>query len=372
MGVAVIAFSTGAFAQSNGSFTNQQGNGNRLDILQSGSGNKAGLSSSQVIYQENQSVGAGNSLVVNQTGNNNTVGQAFFYGTAVDANQTGSKNTLQLDQTGNGNSIAYRQFGNNNGTRNAEGAPVDARRFQLNDNYGAQSGNQTGLWNYVRQAGNNGNVKIDQESRGSASSNGVIAFQGGLAGGQYIRLQQTTTATTSGADNLAYFDQRSQGTSVVADIKQTNNGPSYNLSDIRQYGSNLTVNGTQSGSGLDLFVQQNGDQNRVNSTQTARDSMVKVYQTNTGGSENIVTAFQNDGSGHLLSVTQSGFGHSVTSSQGGTGQIALIDQNGDNNTYIGVQTGSYNSATVSQGLNMNTAVVTQNGASNIAMIKQNR
>lgn len=372
MGVAVIAFSTGAFAQSNSSYTSQQGLRNTVDVDQSGNGNRAGLSADQVIYQSNDSMSTGNSLVIKQSGANNIIGQADVYGSVVDANQTGSSNTLRLDQSGNSNNIAYRQFGNNNGTRSAEGAPVGNRKFQEQDNYGKSSGNATGLWNYVGQAGNGGNVRLDQESRGSSSSNGVIAFQSGSSGAQYIRLKQTTTSSSSaGADNLAYLDQRTSGTNVIADITQANNGGFYNLTDIRQNGSNVRVTGSQTGSGLDLFVQQTGNNNTVDSIQNADNSQIRVIQNNTGGGNNSVAAFQ-AGIDHILDVKQVGYGHQVTSTQSDTGQIAMIDQNGFNNTYVGVQSGMMNYASVLQGSNNNIAVVTQAGTSNSALITQNR
>ncbi|MEE7459805.1 hypothetical protein MPAR168_23360 [Methylorubrum populi] len=343
-------------AQSNGVFTNQQGTDGRILVNQSGSSNKAGLSSNEVLYQ----TGAGNNLIVNQSGNDNVVGKTTAGATGgvnPDGQQNGNNNTLRIDQSGNGNAVKYRQLGNNNGNLGAgqsSGANgIVPPSFQPLD-YGAPAGNPTGQWNFVSQAGNGSSVSIDQNSSGNNGiGNGILIFQGGTD----VK-EASVTQSTAGASNYAYLDQRADGASI-ATVNQTNTGQDlqFNLADIRQ-GGTATTNATQNGYLLDLFVNQAGGTNVINSTQSASsNSVMAIFQDG----NNEVTARQTNASEARLFATQTGNNNNLTSDQTGVGSIATVIQTGDGNIGFNNQVG-LQTASITQSSNSNTFYNDQFGA----------
>ncbi|AWN47395.1 hypothetical protein DK419_14605 [Methylobacterium terrae] len=428
-GTATLVLATSAFAQSNTAFTSQRDSNNVMDITQSGSGGFVGFSDGQRVDQRG---GSGNSLVVRQSGANNVVG-ATDYNTAqqvLDGAQNGSANTLRIDQSGSGNGVRYSQFGNNNGNLTAgssNGAnnlgPYGGTGFQSpfggGNNHGGAAGD-VARWDYVRQEGTGDQLAIKQDSRDASGANGVISRQNSTA--SRISLEQL--ATSSG-NNYAYFIQNG-GSGNTAAVQQTNLGNVFNLADIRQGDGYVgrsttasTVNATQSGSALDLFVNQSGQWNQATTSQEVASNTISIFQAGIGyddltankvdasqlsGSGNYLYGYQDgyansilsrqdgnnnfgyitqignsnnvtnrqSGDNHQLIALQVGTGLIVDSTQNGSGQYASIDQNGYNNSYTGLQSGTSNQAYVSQGQNGNIANVVQAGSGNLATIRQNR
>jgi hypothetical protein len=394
MGVAVIAFSTSAFA----------GERNTLDLTQKGTGNRT--------TSQQQDGSAGTRYIrVNQDGASNIVdatqaggsvnGQIYIDQKGVDG-KTAAKNSATATQAnGSINSfIQITQGGFADGDNNSGTANV----FQGSGSDNQARVNQTATLATasVTQVGNQNRATTDQtQGSGSAQYSSIIVNQQSSNNSAYA--QQTTGYTSAnifqgGTGSHVVESYQTQGTSDLI-VNQT--GVSNRVYNLQATGGGNGRAATITQSGERGYVQnvQTGSVDTFFAIQAVGSVGSEIYNTQ-GGSNNFADTYQGAGTANLIVNTQSGSGgtarlyqyggnnNTIYNTQSGFNDTSLITQSGNNNyASLGqsggllgnnaelIQVGNHNTASGTQtqngsGVGQNTISMIQNGSFNTTTFSQ--
>lgn len=281
----------------------QQGNGNTtsaeqsdlpsydisMTITQIGDNNHAGGAGTVGVVQHGPALGAGTTLRIYQNGANNNAGivQGTMYEFGVGAS---------IEQTGSGNSAAVRQ-------EEVNGPLIEVK----------QNG-----------TGNRSDVK------------------------QVAVIDSSIWTTQNGIGNSAVVSEHNSGSFFGSRVVQNGEG------------NTASVMAERTGNGSPI-IQQNGYRN------DARASETNIMES--------AMLFLQQGSANVADGTQTGYGHSVTIDQNGNGNAARTAQSGGVGIFTGnsaviAQIGDANSATVRQQGDVYAANLRQTGSGNWTSVYQ--
>lgn len=296
-GLALIA--SVAHADENRSFLDQEGDGNQALITQVGSSNKAGGSEgspSDVAGLRILQDGNNNSLTIEQTG----VSFAGTRGAGID--QIGNRNVLSiLDQGSNDRVNQVQQTANvANATATTNSAQID------------QDANSS--VRRINQIYTGDGITVDQRNLVTITQNGSwnAVGTGGVdstGGGILQDGHSNTAAVTQRRGRLGLLDQEGLSNSATIIQDGGTGGTQPEIVTVQQTGNDNIVNLTQTGVGnLVSLLQQWEDSNLATITQT--------------GSTNVVTTVDQDGGDNVLTLVQNGNGN----------QVLRVEQDGGSNT----------------------------------------
>lgn len=348
-GVAALALSSAAFADSQTIYLSQSGHDQQANITQTGNGNYVGRSGNEFVQNDGAGNG-GNNLVVNQSGTSNLLGwnkQGY---------QSGTGNSADVTQSGSNGRVELQQLGTNNGVQSSFFTQQAVTLFpELSSIKNTINQNTTGTsFVDLSQNGSNNIFQITQ----AGINNGITVNQGQM--GNAVQLQQAGDATNS-----------------YMTVSQTNVEDSANLVRLFQGNGNdnqasATQNGTKS---VASVAQQNGSGNRFTSNQTSNSGAFgNVISGALTGTFDISYA-QQQGSNNTANFTQNGDQNFTGFNQYGNSNIMMANQQGTGNELSMLQIGNSNQAYVTQtgtsGSSRNNATVDQQGNSHFANLTQN-
>lgn len=283
-------------------------------------------------------------------------------GPSVTITQQGNGNTTSAEQSDlpNEMSVTITQIGDNNhvggpgaiGPGVIQHGPVESFGTTLSI-YQNGTGNNAGI---VQGTVYEFAVGASIEQTGSGNS---AAVRQEYVSGPLIEVKQNGTGNrvdvkqVKSQDSTIWTTQNGIGNSVV--FSQHNGGPFFG-SPVVQNGEGNTASVTAELASVGSpVIQQNGYRNDARASQTDTDESVML--------------FLQQGSANLADGTQTGFGHSISIDQNGNGNAARVTQSGSGGIFTGnsaviAQVGDANSATVRQQGAVYAANLSQTGSGN--------
>jgi len=262
--------------------------------------------------------------------------------------------TIMGSQSGAGNTATAEQSGFD------PNADVSIRITQTgNDNHVGGPGSTTGG---ILQYGPGTRGILTVRQTGTGNNAGIVQ---GVVGPlpQFVDITQTGTANTA-----VVRQEITSGTDIG--VRQNGTG---NTTSIEQAAGDTGIRVTQNGAhnsatvvdlGTSMFIgpviEQNGEGNTVSAT--ALDIGFGEHTITQAGQRNLAITHQDTGSLLELSIQQLGAGNQAEISQSGDGESATINQNGNSNVANIIQSGVASF--------LNTALITQIGNTNYATIRQ--
>ncbi|MGB3539442.1 MAG: hypothetical protein WBA42_14890 [Mesorhizobium sp.] len=343
---ALVLMTGMAMADSNDAVSNQSGNDNSTDIVQSSTSNNGHRANSDVI------------------GNHNTI--------SIDQNSTsaahGNASVLVNGDNGQGdyNAVTLTQSsfqGHSIGSGEHQTAAVD-----IHGDGNIVNGTQKYGTDYEQNK-----LTVTIRGNGEGSGNAVDVYQGGNG--------ETSTTTIWGDGNDVDVNQGSghntatiyidgnagdgEGSGNKLDVRQDHNGVSF--------GNGLTGNTAQ----ITVF----GDGNNASANGGFFGDMATLAAGLTPGSivqsgaANLVTLNVGsngfDSNSNAFAVRQAGTSNSLTGNILGNHNQSVVAQSGDSNITTLLQSGDYNGAAVSQVGSTNSTAVSQMGNGNATTVTQN-
>ncbi len=367
----VLVFASSmAFAQSNDSDVNQQGDDNSATVQQLGISNSVGLD--QGVFDGYDS----NIAEINQNGEENSLA-GYSHGDAVQ----GKDNYLKLDQDGDYNEAGvYQDFANSEAFIKQNGYENDA--FVKQDAPKSYAD--------VDQVGDLNTADINQNGTHPENENEAKVWQDGDFNTTNIGQlgdQNSAKHWVYGDDNMMNIDQTGYDNEAFVDQKNwEHNGNNYN---------EITVSQTNNSGGMgnEFFAKLKGDDNDVNITQNGSWNRVQGL-TGYWNYGNMGAAFKYEGDNSNIDMTQEGNQNVVFAEiHNSNGDIDVEQYNNVNQAHIDIagpsggllsgnsvditqtSTGSdftqSNYVDVTQRSDNNSAAVNQNGFDNTSTITQN-
>ncbi|MBC8155022.1 MAG: hypothetical protein H7Z72_19180 [Bacteroidetes bacterium] len=357
-GVAMLAI-VSAFAQNNVSTVNQNVGSNNASVNQTwvAAGDPSGTRPDQdskntsTITQTGDSQG-GNSATIKQIGTSNAT-----------ATQVGHNNNTTIDQINNGGRSGLSFENNATVNQGVGGAAFDntaniTQRGHTNTGTATQIGSSHEAFIDQQSALTNGKATIDQSGTNHFASivqNGSTvppSSPGATDNGNFG--PNMATVIQSGADQIAFVTQLTDGNTAMVEQSGTSNDARVNQGTAGETPGSAGDHKAlvqQLGTNGDTFIEQTGRANEAKTYQTANDNRIEVRQSN---GLNVAAMSQQDGDSNRANITQSGNNNVLK---------GLSDE-------YGRQSGSLNQFTSSQTGGFGTILLGQTGVNNMANVTQ--